>query len=176
MNQNSPENIQDLADEIQEFIDNKREPDQIIRAHVMEISQPDKIIKLELEEDFNFYKGALVVVNGVNGSVQDKYSNIVKISTKDSHELQVGDTVNIDSSKMNLVIDRLEKTINRINNNDLDKNGQKILQFILGKHKPQYHPQNIHFISENLNINQKEAVKCTLGADNFHLIIGPRNR
>ena len=174
MNQNSnPENVRDLADEIQEFIDNKREPDQIIKAKVMEIRQQDKLIKLELNEDFNFYKGALVVVNGISGSVQDKYSNILKISTKDNLELQVGDTVNIDSSNMNLVIDRLEKTINRINNNDLDKNSQKTLQFILGKYKPHYHPQNIHFISENLNINQKEAVKCTLSADNFHLIIGP---
>ncbi len=174
MNQNSnPENVEELANEIQEFIDNKREPDKIVKARVVEINSSDNIIKLKLEENFNFYKGAFVLVNRVSGTVQDKFSNILKISFKGDHEFQEGDMVSIDSSMMNLVIDRLEKTINRIQNDNLDNDGKKILQFILGKDEPYYHHKNIHFISENLNLNQKEAVKRTLSADNFHLIIGP---
>ena len=74
---------------------------------------------------------------------------------------------------MNLIIDRLEKTIIRIKKNNLDKNNQKTLQFILGKSEPHYHSQNVYFKSQTLNIPQKEAIKCTLSADNFHLIIGP---
>ena len=174
MNLNSnPENVEELANEIQEFIDNKREPDKIVKARVVEIRSSDNIVKLKLEENFNFYKGAFVVVNKISGTVQDKFSNILKISFKGNPNFQEGDMVSIDSSMMNLVIDRLEKTINRIQNDNLDDNGQKILQFILGKDEPLYHPKNIHFISENLNLNQKEAVKRTLSADNFHLIIGP---
>lgn len=175
MNQKAPldsENFKELADEIQEFIENKREPDQIIKAQVTKISS-DNIITLKLEENFNFYKGALVVVNGTSGSVQDKYSDILKISSKDDHEFQIGDNVKIDSSRMNLIIDRLEKTIIRIKEDNLDKNHKKTLQFILGESEPHYHLENVYFKSQTLNIPQKMAIKRTLSADNFHLIIGP---
>ncbi len=167
------DNFQEIADEIQEFIDYKREPDQIIKARVREISQTDNIITLELEEDFNFYRGALIVINGVSGSVVDKYSNIINISTKDEHGFHEGDKVKIDSSKMNLIIDRLEKTITRIKDNNLDENNINTLQFILGNNIPQYHLKDVNFNSETLNISQKDAIKHSLGADNFHLIIGP---
>ena len=113
------------------------------------------------------------MVNGTSGSVQDKYSDIIKISSKDDHEFQVGDNVKIDSSRMNLIIDRLEKTIIRIKENNLDENNLKTLQFILGESEPHYHLENVYFKSQTLNIPQKMAIKRTLSADDFHLIIGP---
>ena len=113
------------------------------------------------------------MVDGTSGVVQDTYSNILKISFKEIVEFQEGDTVEIDSSRMNLIIDRLAKTIDRIKNNNLDENNKKILQFILGSGKPQYNIQNVDFNVENLNIPQKEAITRTIGADYFHLIIGP---
>ena len=70
--------------------------------------------------------------------VQDTYSNILKIFFKERVEFQEGDPVEIDSSRMNLIIDRLAKTIDRIKENNLDDNNIKILQFILGNGKPQY--------------------------------------
>ena len=174
MNQKeSNRNILELADEIQKFIDNKREPDRIITAHVKEISQSDNIITFLQEENFNFYRGAFVVVNGTSGVVQDTYSNIIKILFKERLEFKVGDTVEIDSSLMNLIIDRLAKTIDRIKENNLDYNNLKILQFILGNSKPQYNLYNVDFNVGNLNTQQKDAISRTLGADCFHLIIGP---
>ena len=62
------------------------------------------------------------MVNGTSGVVQDKYSNILKISFKERLEFQVGDKVEIDSSRMNLIIDRLAKTIDSIKENNLDDN------------------------------------------------------
>jgi superfamily I DNA and/or RNA helicase len=175
MNQTTPpdsENFQELADEIQEFIDQKREPDQIIKAQVTKISS-ENIIALKLSENFNFYKGALVVLDGISGTVQDKYSDVIKISCKDDHDFQVGENVNIDSSRMNLIIDRLEKTIIRIKENNLDENNIKTLQYILGYSEPHYNQKNVYFKSQTLNIPQKTAIKRTLSADDFHLIIGP---
>ena len=167
------ENILELADEIQKFIEDKREPDRIITANVKEISHSDNIITFFQEENFNFYRGAFVVVNGASGVVQDTYSNILKILFKERLEFQVGDTVEIDSSLMNLIVDRLAKTIDRIKENNLDDNNLKILQFILGKGKPQYNLYNVNFNALNLNILQKDAISRTLGTDCFHLIIGP---
>ena len=168
-----PENIQEFADEIQKFIDEKREPGQIIKARVLEINSTDNIFTLELAENFNFYRGALVMINRTSGSVQDKYSNILKILTKDDIEFKEGDTVDVDSSLMNLVIDRLGRTINRIHENDLDDNNRKILQHVLGNGEIQYNPVNVNYISKTLNDAQKDAVRQTLGAEIFHLIIGP---
>ena len=175
MNQkeSNSENIQEMADEIQKFIEAKREPDKLITAHIKEISQSDNIITFLLEENFNFYRGAFVVVDGTSGVVQDTYSNVLKISFKESLEFQEGDTVEIDSSRMNLIIDRLAKTIDRIKENNLDDNDLKIFQFILGKGKPQYNLQHVEFNVLNLNIPQKDAITRTLGTDCFHLIIGP---
>ncbi|BDZ68741.1 DEAD/DEAH box helicase [Methanobacterium ferruginis] len=168
-----PANVLELVEEIQEFIDNKREPDKIVKAQVREINKKDNIISLELKENFNFYSGAMVIVNRISCSVEDKYSNLLKVSTKEEVKFKEGDTVKIDSSLMNLVIARLEKTIDRIKENNLDKNNQKTLQFILGNGNPGYHHKNIIFNSKTLNHSQKEAVSCTLSADNFHLVIGP---
>ena len=151
------DDIQELADEIQEFIDYKREPEKIIEAQVKKIDPIDNMITLEIEEDFNFYNGALVVVNGTSGTVQDKYSTILKISTKEELEFQVGDNVKVDSSKINLIINRLEKTIINIKENNLDKNSQKILQFVLGNEKPQYHKKNVNFKSPSLKYPSKRS-------------------
>jgi superfamily I DNA and/or RNA helicase len=167
------DDIQELADEIQEFIDYKREPEEIIEAQVKKINPIDNMVTLELEEDFNFYNGALVVVNGTSGSVQDKYSTRLEISTKEELEFEVGDNVKVDSSKINLIINRLEKTINNIKKNNLDKNSQKTLQFVLGNLIPKYHKKNVNFKSQSLNIHQKEAIINSISADSFHLIIGP---
>lgn len=169
----NPANVQELIEEIQEFIENKREPDKIVKAQVREISKKDNTITLELLENFNFYQGAMVTVNKISGSVQDKYSNILKITTKEQVKFKEGNTVKIDSSLMNLIIARLEKTIDRIRDNTLDQNNQKTLQFILGNGKPLYHHENIIFQSKTLNNSQKEAVERALNADNFHLVIGP---
>lgn len=175
MNESSknPVNVQELVEEIQEFIKNKREPDKIVKAHVREISTKDNTITLELEENFNFYQGAMVTLNKISGIVQDKYSNILKVTTKEKMKLEEGNIVKIDSSLMNLIIARLEKTIDRIENNTLDKNNKTTLQFILGNGEPLYHHKNIIFQSKTLNNSQKEAVNRTLNADNFHLVIGP---
>ncbi len=127
--------------------------------NVKEINQSDNIITFVQEENFNFYRGAFVVVNGTSGVVQDTYSNILKISFKERVEFQEGDKVEIDSSRMNLIIDRLAKTINHIKDNNLDENNQKILQFILGNGKPQYNKQNVNFNVENLNIPKKKQLQ-----------------
>ncbi|WP_281773939.1 AAA domain-containing protein, partial [Methanobacterium formicicum] len=168
-----PANVQKLVAEIKEFIEEKREPDEIVNAMVTAISKNDNTITLELEEDFNFYPGALVTVNKIGGTVQDKYSNVIKVATKEKVKFEEGNTVKIDSSLMNLVLARLERTIDRIKDNKLDQNHKKILQFILGNGKPHYHDKNIVFQSKTLNESQKEAVNRSLNADNFHLVIGP---
>ena len=105
--------------------------------------------------------------------VHDTYSKKLKIFFEDKVEFQEGDPVEIDSSRMNLIIDRLGKTIKRIRDDDLDENNQKILQFILGNGEPQYNQLNVDFNVENLNTKQKEAITKTLTADCFHLVIGP---
>jgi predicted DNA-binding antitoxin AbrB/MazE fold protein len=91
-----PANVQKLVAEIKEFIEEKREPDEIVNAMVTAISKNENTITLELEEDFNFYPGALVTVNKIGGTVQDKYSNIIKVATKEKVKFEEGNTVKIE--------------------------------------------------------------------------------
>jgi superfamily I DNA and/or RNA helicase len=74
---------------------------------------------------------------------------------------------------MNLVISRLEQTIDRIKDDKLDMHNHKNLQFILGAGDPGYSKHNVIFKSETLNQSQQEAVTRSVNARNFHLIVGP---
>ena len=167
------ENPEKLVSQIQRFIDDKREPDEIVKAQVSKINRADDLITLELMEDFNFYPGAMVTVNRMAGVIQDKYSNRLRISAREDFDFEEGDTVRIDSSLMNLVISRLEQTIDRIKDDKLDMHNHKNLQFILGAGDPGYSKHNVIFKSETLNQSQQEAVNRSVNARNFHLIVGP---
>ncbi|MFA0832641.1 MAG: AAA domain-containing protein [Methanobacterium formicicum] len=168
-----PQTIQQLVDEIQAFIDKKREPDEIIKATATSFNTSTNILTLSLEEDFNFYKGAMVTVNGKTGFVEDKYAKTVKLSFKENYKFRMDETVKIDTSLMNVIIARLEKTIGRINEGILDDYNLKTMEFLLGKGEPGYSLEDINFNSLTLNESQKDAVTRSLGALNFHLVIGP---
>lgn len=169
----TPQTIQQLVDEIQAFINKKREPDEIIKATVTSFNTSNNILTLSLEEDFNFYKGAMITVNGKTGFVEDKYAKTVKLSFKESYKFRIDETVKIDTSLMNVIIAILEKTIDRINEGILDDYYLKIMEFLRGKGEPGYSLEDINFNSLTLNESQKEAVKRSFSAQNFHLVIGP---
>ncbi len=71
-----------------------------------------------------------------------------------------------------LKAERIGKTIEKIENDDLDDYDHHILNCILDDKSPSYQKET-YKLSDNLNQSQKKAVNLSLNADDFHLILGP---
>lgn len=160
-----------MAKEIKNFLEKNKKPDELIRGHVTEISEDT--ITIDLDKEFNFSKGDFVLVNHKHGSVVDAYGLLVKIELKEDPSEFEDKNVNIDTSLINTLANRLGKTISKIEKNNLDKNNIKVLDFVMGKGKPVYSDENVILINDDLNSSQHEAVSSSVNAKDFHLVIGP---
>lgn len=114
-----------------------------------------------------------MLINHNFSTVLDYYSSQLTVKSKKVKELKEGEEVLIDSNLINLVLERLEKTVNKIENNELNKQQIRILNFLVGNGKPVYREFNTESSSTHLNPRQDEAIKKAQAANDFHLIIGP---
>jgi len=162
-----------MINEIEKFIDAKKTESKIIKGQVIEVNPLDKTITVDINKNFNFYKGSLVLVDGKRSSVLDAYGSIVKLEMKSDPKKFKDKKVDIDTSLMNIILKRLERTIEKIKSEELDENNERILSFIVGEGNPFYSEKNFDFIAKTINKSQKEAVSLSLEADDFHLIVGP---
>ncbi|MEN4096896.1 MAG: AAA domain-containing protein [Methanobacteriaceae archaeon] len=151
----------------------RKEPAKTINGYVSKINPFEKSIKVKLDKKFNFYKGAFLLVDDESGFVIESHGSTVKIEFKNDPSKFKDTYVNIDTSLMNITLDRLEKAIKRIEEGSLSKQNKKILDLIIGTGKPGYRYEEVNFISKTLNPSQAEAVFRAINAENFHLIIGP---
>ncbi len=164
---------EEVINEIKSFIELRKEPKKCIGGYVLEINHFEKSIVVELQRDSYFYKGALVLVNNEQGSVVDSYGSKVKIEFKKDPSKFQDESVVVDTSLTNIALERLEKTINKIEDANLDEKSQKILDSIMGIIIPEYNNESVDFVSRTLNTSQAEAISRAIQAEDFHLIIGP---
>ena len=167
----------ELISDIRKYIkfERSKEPDKIVSGVIINVESNDKTLTVKIGKYNSFERGSLIKVNGKIGSVINSYNDrngvIIEINLKDVSCFSADDRVEIDI--INVIIDRLDNTITKIEENKLEEFNKKILDFIIGVGKPSIKDLKIGDISVNLNMNQKTAVERSLEADNFHLIIGP---
>jgi len=167
----------ELISDIRKYIkfERSKEPDKIVSGVIINVESNDKTLTVKIGKYNSFERGSLIKVNGKIGLVINSYNDrngvIIEINLKDVSCFSADDRVEIDI--INVIIDRLDNTITKIEENKLEEFNKKILDFIIGVGKPSIKDLKIGDISVNLNMNQKTAVERSLEADNFHLIIGP---
>ncbi len=175
MNTNlTPVKYEGLISDIRKFIDNKRkeEPDEIIYGIITEIDKFDNILSIELKRNFIFDTGSLVLVNHKIGRIVDSYKLNIKLQLDNISNFIISNQVGIDTRPMNILLNRLDKTIKLIENNELESSQSKVLDSIIGEIKPSYKNINLD-LPDLLNSTQKNAIERSLEANNFHLIVGP---
>jgi len=167
----------ELVSDIRKFIkfERSKEPDKSFSGMVINVTPNEKVLTVKLPKYHNFDQGSLLKVKGkigrVIGSYNDSNGVKIEIDLDDISNFSAEDKVEI--KIFNIILNRLDDTITKIENNQLTGFNKKILDFIIGIGKPTNKTLNHSILSDNLNESQKIAVERALEADNFHLIIGP---
>ena len=162
-----------LIAEMRNFIDSKIVKSKTINGTIVDCDRNNKTITVELEEDLNLSEGSMVSVNRLIGIVQESYlGSKVKIELTEDLSSLKGNSVVVDTNITNINLKRIEKALEKIENDDLNDYNLKILNCILGNMNPSYQ-KRLYKIPENLNPSQRDAVTLSLNADDFHLILGP---
>ena len=163
-----------LISDIRIFIDSKkqREPDEIVCGIITEVDKFDNILSIELKHNFIFETGSLVLVDRKIGSIIDSYRLNIKIRLDNVSNFIISNQIEIDTRFINIILNRLDKTISLIENDESESSQIKVLDSIIGEIQPSY--RNIQLnLPDHLNSSQKNAIKRSLEAKNFHLIVGP---
>jgi superfamily I DNA and/or RNA helicase len=176
--------IVELSDEYKELIldirkfikfERRKEPDEIVSGFIVNIEPNNEILTVKISKYIFIDHDSLLKVNGKIGKVINSYTDnnnvIIEINLKNVSSFSVADKVEIDI--INVIIDRLDNTIKKIEENRLEDYNKIILDFIIGRGKTSITNLKLVELSDNLNKIQKTAIKNALEADYFHLIIGP---
>lgn len=162
----------EIVYDIRDFIEKQRENDTIIQGYFKEISPINNHAKIELDKKIYLNKGSLILIENLLGRLIDVYGNKITVEFKKDVSRFLRKKVKIDTSRNNIILNRLEKTITKIEDEELDEHSQKFLDFLVHKGNPTY--KNIDFYSSShLNESQREAVEKSMAARDFHLVMGP---
>lgn len=168
-----PSDYQQLVHEINNFIEAKMETSTVIDGKIIQVDMDRKKVKIDLNKNFNFNSGSVILVDHERGVVSQQWGKYIKVDFNDVSIFREGQKVTIDTSLMNIILERLESAVNLIESESLSDENKKVLDIILGKDQPVNRLRAVDFISKNLNDSQKDAIHRSVGADNFYLIIGP---
>lgn len=163
---------EELIVDIQNFIKASRNPEKI-KGKIIFSDFENNQIKVRFSKKLYLSKGALLIINNQPGSLVGYSGKDAIIQLESSKSFFSNDIVHIDTSRAAIILNRLEKSVDKIDNNDLNDDNRRILNFLLGKGRPVYENKGLYPFAENLNENQFISVEKSLNAQDFHLIIGP---
>ncbi|MBU4548357.1 MAG: AAA family ATPase, partial [Euryarchaeota archaeon] len=165
--------LEAITRKIREYIESQRRPSTRIKGEVVELNPLQNTLHLVLKNNYDFYPGALVLLDEDFATVMDYYGPHLILNYKKIHKLKLDQEVLVDTDLINLILEKLERTIDKIEENRLNEDNKRILKFLIKKGRPQYDPSNLNYVAPHLNNRQQDAVKKSLAANDFHLIIGP---
>lgn len=172
MKDSSPADITDLISPIRNFINSQKDPN-IIDGTIVSKSNRENIIEIELSFKAYLNPGSSVLINNSQGFVLETENKKIIIEIDSSDSFFVNEEVEVDVNPFSVILARLEKTILKIENNNLTDRNKVILNFLVGRGNPNYINSTNHFFSESLNESQRSAVNHSINSNDFHLIIGP---
>ena len=177
----------EITSEIEQFIKSKREKPTTIKGTVMKTEPCNNILTIRLEPGKETIpsRGAIILIKEnvplsnntkpvkIKATVKDSYKSEIKIEI-DTDPLMFEDKkIIIDTNTINVILERLNRIVEDITNDEINSDQKRTLDFITGRKQPQYRKEKIVFTSDQLNKEQKKAVTASVEANDFHLIIGP---
>lgn len=163
-----------LMAEMRDYVDSEIENSQKIRGKIIVRDLNNGSITVTLEDNLNIGEGSMVSVNdNLIGIISESsLSSKFRIELKNDISRLNGNYVSVDTDLKNIIPRRIEKVLEKIENDDLDDYDLHVLNCILGDEVPSYQTKTYQLLN-NLNQSQEEAVNLSLNADDFHLILGP---
>lgn len=165
-----------LIKNIEKFVEEKQEEPKIILGLITEINSQEKIITAEINQEEALPTsliGSFVKIYDKKAAIIDIYGKTLKLEVeKDLTNLKLSEEIEIDLSLMNIILKRLQKTTEKIRENKVDQETERILNFIVGEGRPTYEKHKKKR-PRKFNNSQAEAISYSLNANDFHIVAGP---
>lgn len=170
-----------IISEIEKFIEIKKKLPTIFKGTVEKIDISNSTLTIKLSSmQHNFSRGSIILIREDNSLsidtraiIKGVYNSNIELEIKKNAQYFENKKVIIDTEKTNVILERLKNIVDNIKKEKISLDNIRILDFIVGDNKPKYSQKKVSFTSKILNENQKEAVKKSIEAHDFNLIIGP---
>lgn len=163
-------NITDFSKELKEFIEKEKKSNKIIKADIVGINKD--ILKVSTGYNTDLTKNMNIEIDRVPAKIIFIKGKNIQIKILKKSNFSLNQNVSIKNIQKDIIIHKLQETLNNITDNKLNKENKKTLDVIVNDFGISFSDDNFK-ISSKLNQNQKIAVKKVLQANKFHIIQGP---
>ena len=163
-------NITDFSKELKEFIEKEKKSNKIIKADIVGIDKD--ILKVSTGYNTDLTKNMNIEIDRVPAKIIFIKGKNIQIKILKKSNFSLNQNVSIKNIQKDIIIHKLQETLNNITDNKLNKENKKTLDVIVNDFGISFSDDNFK-ISSKLNQNQKIAVKKVLQANKFHIIQGP---
>ncbi|WP_292472873.1 AAA domain-containing protein [Methanosphaera sp.] len=163
-------NITDFSKELKEFIEKEKKSNKIIKADIVGINKD--ILKVSTGYNTDLTKNMNIEIDRVPAKIIFIKGKNIQIKILKKSNFSLNQNVSIKNIQKDIIIHKLQETLNSITDNKLNKENKKTLDVIVNDFGISFSDDNFK-ISSKLNQNQKIAVKKVLQANKFHIIQGP---
>lgn len=163
-------NITDFSKELKEFIEKEKKSNKIIKADIVGINKD--ILKVSTVYNTDLTKNMNIEIDRVPAKIIFIKGKNIQIKILKKSNFSLNQNVSIKNIQKDIIIHKLQETLNNITDNKLNKENKKTLDVIVNDFGISFSDDNFK-ISSKLNQNQKIAVKKVLQANKFHIIQGP---
>lgn len=172
MEESTVRDISEIVSQIRTFINSQKEPD-IIKGTIIGKSNSDNLIEIELFKKAYLNKGSSVIVNNSQGIVLETEYEKIFLNMDSVDSFFINEEIEVDINPFSVILNWLEKTIIKIENDHLTDRNKEILNFLVGQGTPTYSNYETNFFSDSLNESQSLSVQQAMNSRDFQLIIGP---
>ena len=155
--------------EFKSLIEKEKKSNKTITGKITDIN--NNTLKISTKYSHNLSKNISVEVNRVKAIVTSAKNKNIELKIENKNIFKINEEVSIKNIQKDIIIQKLQETYDNIRDNKISEENKETLNIIFGNEKINY--VNKKFSVNNLNKNQKEAVKKSLKKDKFHLIQGP---
>lgn len=155
--------------EFKSLIEKEKKSNKTITGKITDIN--NNTLKISTKYSHNLSKNISVEVNRVKAIVTSAKNKNIELKIENKNIFKINEEVSIKNIQKDIIIQKLQETYDNIRDNKISEENKETLNIIFGNEKINY--VNKKFSVNNLNKNQKEAVKKSLQTDKFHLIQGP---
>lgn len=163
-------NTTNFTKELKEFIKKEKESNTVIKADVISIK--NEIIEVSTKFNTDLTQNMMVEIDRIPAKVIKKNKKNIQIKLLKKNNFNLDQAVSIKNIQKDIIIHKLQETLDNILENKLNKDNKKTLDVIVDDCEVSFIDESFK-ISSKLNYNQKVAVKKAVQADKFHIIQGP---
>lgn len=164
------DNTTNFTKELNEFIKKEKESNKIIKTDILSIKKD--VIEVTTKYNTDLTRGMIVEIDRIPAKIINKNYKNIRFKVLKKNNFKSNQLVSIKNIQKDIIIHKLQETLDNIKENKFNKDNKKTLDVIVNDCEVSFSDDSFK-ISSKLNQNQKIAVEKVLQAEKFHIIQGP---